>query len=293
MILSNLSPIERVCVVNKVNKLSRIAVESYNRLAFDVERILCPFFKENDQVHEITEFRMLQYTIGMLISGSSALQFFDCTVYPESDLDLYICLDQATLVTDFLVRIGYAYQPSLSQDDNLSVALSNAAGPLEEVPVPWESYNGNGITGVFTFVRWGRRIQIITCFECAMHVILGFHLIASFSVYYAPKHGETIMPACVLNVISYSHAYSLYPRTTFHRRGAIILPQRYSQHEDVQKAYNAALEKYKSRGWSIAVGPCAVDCFLSSEFCQERYAGDCLLGHSFVADQARQKFKRS
>jgi hypothetical protein len=51
-------------------------------------------------------FRKLQYQTGLLISGFSALEFLDCTVY-SSALDLYVDLDRSSAVIDFLQEIGY------------------------------------------------------------------------------------------------------------------------------------------------------------------------------------------
>ncbi|KAK7457760.1 hypothetical protein VKT23_010099 [Stygiomarasmius scandens] len=258
LVLSALSPIERLRVMDKVSKASRDAVGSYDRRAFRINKVLSNYFEEDRkaEIHEMTEFRTLQYKTGMLISGSSALQFFDCIVYPDSDLDLYVSLNQAAPVTDFLVRIGYVYQPSPRQNDNLGVALNNAASGTGEVPLPWESYNDNGIAGVFNFLRNGKKVQIITCLKCPMDVILGFHL------------------TCVFNVISHSHAYSLYPRTTFHRRGTIQLPHLDSENPQIQKAYDDALDKYTSRGWSITSDPCAADYYRTLEFRAQRHVGD-------------------
>jgi hypothetical protein len=58
--------------------------KSYVRRTININRILKRFFPEPDV------FRVLQRQTGTLISGSQALQFFDRTFYPESDLDLFL-----------------------------------------------------------------------------------------------------------------------------------------------------------------------------------------------------------
>lgn len=54
--------------------------------AFNLDKLLSRFFSPP----EILRFRELQCSTGMLISGSTALKFFERVVYPDSDLDLYI-----------------------------------------------------------------------------------------------------------------------------------------------------------------------------------------------------------
>ncbi len=50
--------------------------------------------------------------LGMLISGSTALQFLDRTTFLESDLDIYVEHQLRRKIALWLVAIGYKYQPT-------------------------------------------------------------------------------------------------------------------------------------------------------------------------------------
>ncbi|RDB29592.1 hypothetical protein Hypma_016016 [Hypsizygus marmoreus] len=69
-----------------VNQEEHLAVQSYQRRAFSVEDLLLRYFNDAQCI----EFRTLQATTGTLISGSTAVEFFDRTRYAEHDLDLFV-----------------------------------------------------------------------------------------------------------------------------------------------------------------------------------------------------------
>ncbi|THU96193.1 hypothetical protein K435DRAFT_755079 [Dendrothele bispora CBS 962.96] len=249
-ILRDLSPVERNRF-SKISKEARQAVSSYNKRAFQIEKLLSCYL---NTPHEVTEFRKLQYRTGMLISGSSALQFFDCSVY-ESDLDLYVSFKKGLSVIEFLNSIGYFYQPSANQDV-LQTLDNSISGQIHFLP-----YVGNGLKGVIDFSRDGKKIQLVICLHCPMQIILGFH------------------STCVMNFISHSHAYSIFPRTTFHNRGSIKLAHTHKMYSREAKAnYVKALQKYRERGWSVVDFPSAFDYYReNSEF---------LIGTRRVGDSA-------
>jgi hypothetical protein len=163
--LRDLSPVERVRFA-KASKEARDAVLSYNERAFRIEKILSRYFEPL----EIITFRKLQFKTGLLISGSSALQFFDCTVY-DSDLDLYVSFDRCPAVIDFLQEIGYVYRPTVAQPRDLVEAFRAAVQghPINQV------YASGGISIVVSFSRRGQQVQLIVCTYSPFQVILGFH----------------------------------------------------------------------------------------------------------------------
>ena len=79
---------------------------SYIKRVFNIDRILSRFFADP------VAFRALQARTGTLISGSSALQFFARTFYPESDLDLYIHSNWLPDVVEWMVQEGYVFVPA-------------------------------------------------------------------------------------------------------------------------------------------------------------------------------------
>jgi hypothetical protein len=59
-------------------------VKDYFARAFNIEKRLSRYFDDPKS------FRKLQAETLTVISGSTALQFFQRNFYPESDLDLYV-----------------------------------------------------------------------------------------------------------------------------------------------------------------------------------------------------------
>lgn len=91
---------------------ARRAMKEYTRRAFDIQKHFTRFFTD-----PIT-FRCLQARTLAVVSGSNALQFLDRTVYPNSDLDLYVSSRHAAEVCDWIVKSGgknYKLIPSASQ----------------------------------------------------------------------------------------------------------------------------------------------------------------------------------
>ncbi|KAF5392232.1 hypothetical protein D9757_001458 [Collybiopsis confluens] len=231
LILRGLSPLDRHRY-SLVCKQAHYAVTSFNQQAYRIEHILSPYFSQK----QIDIFRLIQLRTGTLISGSAALQFFDLSVFEDSDLDLYILRDwdKVMQLAGFLVSVSYDFharpdQPRTFQD--AYEAERNFEGFEPE-------YSTKGIWDVYSFVRQSdsRKIQIITCRKSIMHVILEFH------------------STCVMNVISYNHAYALFPYTTFVDRRTVALPR--SRNSGFQRNVTAqAFKKYTDRGWRTSFVP--------------------------------------
>lgn len=162
-------------------KDAHYAVSSYFRRtkSFDLHKILERYFPPQ----EVFKFRELQAVTGMLISGSTAVQFFDCTEYPESDLDLYVEHRYCRPIAWWLIGLGYKLLPPTSNP------FSNPYETLESVPdhqtsagvghytrdAPKKGYFG--ATSVLTFEMAGlcRTIQLITSDNTPLEKILNFH----------------------------------------------------------------------------------------------------------------------
>jgi len=181
-----LSPVERIRY-SLASRQSYQLVSSYNSSTFRIWRILSRYF---DTPSDIAHFRSLQYRLGVFISGSSALQFFDNTNYPGSDLDLYVDLGRAEALLRFLLESGYVFAPIMDQPGNWEQAFEQAlrkrssmtdaehtASVSAEFP-QWEGYTGIGMAAVFNFRKHGQRgkhIQVIACRNTPLEVILHFH----------------------------------------------------------------------------------------------------------------------
>jgi hypothetical protein len=172
-------------------KSCRIAVISYMRRAFDIEKHLSQYFASP------SGFRSLQARTGTLISGSSALQFMDRTVYPNSDLDIYVDRRYAREVGHWLMSDGYSFTQKRERRQSFDVAFEEFGmepdveinelhflNPVDEVA---ETYPFRGISRVFNFSKstpnGTQDIQLITASLTPLVIILYFH---------SSKHGYLV-----------------------------------------------------------------------------------------------------
>ncbi|KAK7030996.1 hypothetical protein VNI00_013782 [Paramarasmius palmivorus] len=214
---------------SKVNKAVHTAVQAFHKRSFRVENVLSPYLNAQDT----RSFRILQYTFGVLIGGSTALAFFQRFAYPESDLDLYVNIQYVAILGLFLEDAGYRYTPArfdadgtgATQAENLTDAIETVFQRLRGrglTRTRAELYDLKGMVGVFTFIRAdGQKIEVIDS------------------------------EAVVMNLIGYTHAISLYPKSTFIERASLKLEVKTRKAED-------ACVKYESRGWSM-ISPGAIN----------------------------------
>ncbi|KAK0474462.1 hypothetical protein EDD18DRAFT_1457450 [Armillaria luteobubalina] len=215
LILSYLTPLD-VISFGRVDRKRRTIVESYFWSEFI--QLMVSYFSEK----ELLEFRLIQAKTGTLISGSTVVQFLERTIYPGSDLDIYTPFRYGREVGEFLLKIGYEFRPRASQTKPFHEITEDV---IHEVADD-EIYVCRGIVQVFDFHRNGKKIQVMSARNSPMDIILSYHC------------------TTVMNIITATHAYSLYPRTTFHqRRGLIISTNGSSQ--------DAGRQKYIDRGWDL------------------------------------------
>ncbi|KAF8148270.1 hypothetical protein B0H34DRAFT_737622 [Crassisporium funariophilum] len=211
------------------------AVKSYMRRNFQLSRLLGRFFTPI----EMSYFRYWQSRAGVLISGSIALQFFDRTFYPGSDLDLYVEHRYSEPIAWWLVSIGYTYKPRKEQGNRtLKEALlrtSIVSPQLDDFFTLESDYDQGGVANVYDFYKHNAncKIQLITTHHSSLEVILGFH------------------STCVMNLISHSKAYCLYPKGTFEERRSLEHRPTSGFSARQSAARQASLHKYHERGWKI------------------------------------------
>ncbi|THU87492.1 hypothetical protein K435DRAFT_681572, partial [Dendrothele bispora CBS 962.96] len=227
-------------------------VTSFNERAFRVAHVLRRYFPDASL---LSKFRYLQYYLDVVISGSTALQFLERTTFKNADLDLYMNYEAVPQFKRFLEAAGYVWTPRCPHE---MTAYCNLYEVYATVP-PHIPYEARGIVKVFNFLREGETVQVIATKNGPMDAILGFH------------------STCVMNVITFSHAYSLFPYTTFHSNANVRIARRFSSAPAIM-TYKAAIEKYEQRGWQSAFIPSS-DVYL--KLCSEfrtglRYVGDSL-----------------
>ena len=152
-------------------KTCLVIIKSYIARAFNINRHLSRFFPDP------IAFRSLQAWTGTLVSGSNALQFFDRSFYPESDLDIYVPGRYKAEVGRWLLSAGYEFKPNSVQRSDFETAVYH---PMTEGPDG--SYNMKGVSAVFTFKKTSPsnseevlQVQAIIARHTPMDAILLFH----------------------------------------------------------------------------------------------------------------------
>lgn len=107
----------------------------------------------------------------MIISGSTALEFFDRTEYANADLDLYVDHHFREPIILWLQSIGYTFMP------RPSIGLQNLDAVLEDEAMPTFSVRYPNAMLVLDFIRWNPRpiIQLITSSASPLELVLNFH----------------------------------------------------------------------------------------------------------------------
>lgn len=154
-------------------------VSAYIRRKFQLHALLERYFSAG----EILEFRRLQFATGMLISGSTALQFFSRTVYADADLDLFVEHRLREPVVTWLVRVGYTYVPHAESDlPTLDAALASADVEIDRTGVrvsyaeyPHHEYSAGVMVLTFEKKEPYRKVQIITSQFSPITKVLRFH----------------------------------------------------------------------------------------------------------------------
>ncbi|KAG2141376.1 uncharacterized protein EDB93DRAFT_1159358 [Suillus bovinus] len=237
LIFRDLSPRTLVWLSRTCHMIYKAVIHFCQR-AYNINRHLSRYFPDP------LSFRSLQARTGLVISGSSALQFLDRTFYPESDLDIYSHPGHVYEVLDWIESFGYRFEPHKYQEEDWRSQVSaewDGTQPRRLPPVEplWHSEDHvrstrySNINEVYTFKRYvfideelvELQVQVIEAIHNPIDTILKYH------------------STCVMNIITFDAAYSFYPIATFEDRSALQIPG--SRHRpDV-------LAKYIRRGWRV------------------------------------------
>lgn len=169
--------------IGRTCRNGRYASQEYAKRKFNINKHLQRFFPDP------LAFRSVQASTGAVISGSAALQFLNRTIYPNSDLDLYVSAEESFPLCKFLMSDqggGYVYKRYPFQSPNFMAAWKRVrawkpAEGIEEDPfdVAWTGYGSNWIRSVFNFfakTKNGKRnVQVIVTTFDPLSSILGFH----------------------------------------------------------------------------------------------------------------------
>ncbi|KAF8067833.1 hypothetical protein FPV67DRAFT_1358715, partial [Lyophyllum atratum] len=202
------------------------AMQAYAKRAFDIVGVLSRYFT----AAEIPVFRHWQYRLGMIITGSTSLQFFARVEYDQSDLDVIVQHANAMDVGVFLNEAGYDFDPSDKQRTTYAASLAD-----RDIKGSGMAYNTKSVVAVYDFVHRdrGTKVQVITT-DCApVQVVLEFY--------------STV----VMTFITHAAAYCLYPVSTFENKEAIATIDDVFYPADTFKKYN---ERGFAKKTSVAPG---------------------------------------
>jgi hypothetical protein len=150
--------------------LVRIGFENFF-VIFHAKHIVGRYFS----FQEIHRFRELQATTGVIISGSTALQFFDRTVYANSNLDLYVQHDRARDLALWLESIGYMFVP-LENENFQTLQMSLDKSPdFDPTDITFDNEYCDGVI-ILNFTKGDHpSIQVITSRGPPLGMVLQFH----------------------------------------------------------------------------------------------------------------------
>ncbi|KZV93094.1 hypothetical protein EXIGLDRAFT_717624 [Exidia glandulosa HHB12029] len=233
-----------LCRVAKTCNGAHQAVDNYLTHTLNATRLFARFFGLQDAL----EFRRLQAQLEFIVSGSQALQLLGRTVYPKSDLDIYVFPLDAERLGHWLIAHGYQYLRWNAvgvQHEDFDAALA-AMPPLVETAtrteiLHHEKYGIPNVRDAFNFKKRGPgsdlsvpleddhhalQVQIIVADITPVQVVLGFHA------------------TMVMNFITWNRVFSLYPAGTFEHRRALVT-------YDKDRHFDLAMIKYAARGFRI------------------------------------------
>lgn len=251
-IFSRLSPLSLIIRMANLSHDIKAINTDFTTRAYNINRRLAYFFSEP------LAFRALMARTYMIISGSFVLQFLDRTHYPGSDLDLYVHPDDSILdICLWLEQEGYVYVPASRQSPILRVEITHIrTSPLpftdvEHHDVPKLYANMSSLRGILCFERSPSQ-DPCNIRQSSNHGLAqqphGGNIVFPFQHVASSRLPTTLLipphAACVMNIVTYNAAYSLYPYATFEERTSLVVLK-------VTERTQLALDKYASRGLRI------------------------------------------
>ncbi len=179
-ILSRVSPASLLRLSRTCREV-QVIVQKYMLEAFDIDRHFSRFFPNP------SEFCSLQASTGAIVSGSNALQFFNRSHYPESDLDVYAPVKSCQIISDFMLGLGYEFVPSSCQLPTFKDTIARRNRPTSYHTRKPRAKNNSfeGIRGMFTFSKMDPsdltpeaprlKVQLILTAPNPMEAVFNFH----------------------------------------------------------------------------------------------------------------------
>ncbi|KAG2126626.1 uncharacterized protein EDB93DRAFT_1097000 [Suillus bovinus] len=208
LILRHLSP-RTLVWLSQTCRYMYVACTRFFRCAYNINRHLSRYFPEP------LAFRSLQARTGLVISGFNAMHFMDRN-YHASDLDLYAHPGHVHELSEWLVSVGYVFEPTQHQHKDWHENVSAGWDSTEKRFPRGQAGNlGHPAVTAILFKRLvivdGKPVELkVQVTETTCNPI------------------ETILKShstCVLNIITFDAAHSFYPMATFEERMTLRIPQ--------------------------------------------------------------------
>ncbi|KAF8333776.1 hypothetical protein F5887DRAFT_921751 [Amanita rubescens] len=206
----DLLPIEDILVLEGTSRRMKELKDQYCRSIFSLSKVVTPFLETDS---DMLKFENLMKKTNAVISGSTALQFFDRTFYPNADLDLYFESKHLDAWKAQVIAFGYVRVPK----DEKKPTIEDDGG--------YPGFAEIETLETFSHKVTKKVIQLMATKALPIRAILDYH------------------STCVMNMITHDCAYSLYPVSTFIQRETVVCGP-------MNKKALTALEKYKRRGWT-------------------------------------------
>ncbi|KAJ3909334.1 hypothetical protein F5879DRAFT_791735, partial [Lentinula edodes] len=228
----DLLPLPDLLSFGKTCKQTRVDVRKYRERVFSIQHAYRNFFN----IEEIGEFQNLQSSIGLLVSGSTVLEFFNREIY-KGDLDTFCNIQHCKVAGNWLISHAYSYRPKQDQaidfDSSFSETYNKETASQIAQDADTDEYQFNTVVGIWNFMRGSSKIQLVATRGAPLKCIFSFH------------------STCVMNVFTHRAAYCLFSKLTLEEKTTMLI--------DIQAPLNARemypIQKYKNRGFKIMHNP--------------------------------------
>ncbi|KAJ3920927.1 hypothetical protein F5877DRAFT_65348 [Lentinula edodes] len=178
----DLLPLPDLLSFGKTCKQTRVDVRKYRERVFSIQHAYRNFFN----IEEIGEFQNLQSSIGLLVSGSTVLEFFNREIY-KGDLDTFCNIQHCKVAGNWLISHAYSYRPKQDQAIDFDSSFS-------------ETYNKETASQI---------AQDADTDEYQFNTVIRIQ--------------ANELSACVMNVFTHRAAYCLFSKLTLEEKTTMLI----------------------------------------------------------------------
>ncbi|KAJ7495920.1 hypothetical protein B0H11DRAFT_1910206 [Mycena galericulata] len=209
--------------------------DSLSTLAWDVDRFFAPWF-----IDDTVDFRVMLERCGAVVSGSLITQFFDRTLYRDSDMDIFLRMGGLPEMGAWLVSQGYIYSSTSTGYRALRRAIQRVSGKVVSDPVDGHRtirtvLNFKRLVASTTIIHIQKIQLVVVDMDPIHHVLFDFH-----SIY----HKSYI----TRNRIESTHRGEVW-KSKYRARGFRIISRRSrGDHSDLKIGQRSSMDR---RSWII------------------------------------------